>query len=608
MAALSYMQRRASGTYEFRKRLPEALAGKPVPAHMRGAFSDLVNSKTDRFKREIVRSLATKDLKEAKRRDHQEALKATRLFNDAIRALTPSPVAVEPVALDFELLGDEVFAELLADDEAERIEGDDRRHLQTPKDRAQWSSLAAVPPSSQMGMSHDHAEVYGELLPVFEKEFRAAYARRDPKIVYPETNIALKARGIDWDKSSSQFQRAALVVLEAHVRAYDALSKRQRGEVVPTPALVKKSGEELGPKLSEALAAWAAGGSAHNAKKPNANTVTEAEQAVRYFRELHGDLRLGEMTREKAREFRDAIAKVPAALPRDLRRLPLRELLKRDLSGFKPRAATTVNKIVQVLGGIISRAEREGFLDKVPGFVNPFGKAIRFAIDNYETRRKHFENPDLKAIFTSPVYAEAERPAGGGGEAAFWFPLIGLMSGMRLDEIAQLRICDLREDDDTRRWYFDIDRTGGRSTKTSSSIRHVPLHAELERIGLLKYRKVLLNGGAHVEDPLWPEVKAEGERTRSSAWSKWFGRYLRSTCGVTDATKVFHSFRHTFKRMTRDAGISEEMHDALTGHSGGGVGRSYGKGFSLKPLAAAMDDVQSPGVLQHVRWMVPRAV
>jgi hypothetical protein len=28
------MQRRASGTYEFRKRLPEALAKKAAPAHM----------------------------------------------------------------------------------------------------------------------------------------------------------------------------------------------------------------------------------------------------------------------------------------------------------------------------------------------------------------------------------------------------------------------------------------------------------------------------------------------------------------------------------------------------------------------------------------------
>lgn len=602
MAALSYMQRRASGTYEFRKRLPEALAGKPVPAHMRDAFSDLINPKTHCFKRELVRSLSTKELKEAKRRDHQEALKASELFDAAMTALAPPAVAVEPVVLDFKQLGDEVFAELLADDEAERTEGDDRRHLQTPEERAQWPNLVDVPPSSQMGMSPDHAHAYGELLPVFENEFRAAYARRDPRIVYPETNIALKARGIILSKSSPEFQKAALVVLEAHVRAYDAMGKRQRGEIIPTPVVVERSRNELGPKLSEALASWAAGGSAHNAKKPNANTITEAEQAVRYFKELHGDLRLGEITREKAREFRDAVAKVPASLPRDFRKLALPELLKRDLSKFKPRMATTVNKIVQVLGGIISRAEREGFLDKVPGFVNPFGKAIRFSIDAHQARRKHFEKADLKVIFTSPVYAENERPAGGGGEAAFWFPLIGLLSGMRLDQIAQLRICDLRQDEDTKRWFFDIDRTGGRSTKTSSSIRHVPLHRELKRIGLLKYREALLKNGAGLQGPLWPEVEAEGERTRSSAWSKWFGRYLRSTCGVTDNTKVFHSFRHTFKRMSRDAGISEEMHDALTGHSGGGVGRSYGKGFSLKPLASAMDQVTAPTNLGALKW------
>jgi hypothetical protein len=48
--------------------------------------------------------------------------------------------------------------------------------------------------------------------------------------------------------------------------------------------------------------------------------------------------------------------------------------------------------------------------------------------------------------------------------------------------------------------------------------------------------------------------------------------------------------------------FSEEMHDALTGHSSGGVGRSYGKGFSLKPLARAMDDVQAPVDLRRLKW------
>ncbi|WP_194392561.1 hypothetical protein [Bradyrhizobium sp. CCBAU 51765] len=50
-----------------------------------------------------------------------------------------------------------------------------------------------------------------------------------------------------------------------------------------------------------AFAMAAVGGSAHNANKPNANMVTVAEQAIRYFKELHGDSRLGKVTREGPR-------------------------------------------------------------------------------------------------------------------------------------------------------------------------------------------------------------------------------------------------------------------------------------------------------------------
>src|SRR4051812_20431733 len=127
MAALSYMQRRKSGTYEFRRRLPEALAGKPVPPHMRETFRDLINAKTRQFKREVVRSLDTKDFKEAKRRDHREALRATELFDHALTALVPGPVTATPSVAP-EVIAEEVFADLLAGDEAERFQGDDRRH------------------------------------------------------------------------------------------------------------------------------------------------------------------------------------------------------------------------------------------------------------------------------------------------------------------------------------------------------------------------------------------------------------------------------------------------------------------------------------------------
>lgn len=81
------MQRRKSGIYEFRRRLPEALAGKAVPKHMAEDFGELINPRTSRFKDEIVRSLNTKDLREAKRRDHQATLDANELFEKALLAL-----------------------------------------------------------------------------------------------------------------------------------------------------------------------------------------------------------------------------------------------------------------------------------------------------------------------------------------------------------------------------------------------------------------------------------------------------------------------------------------------------------------------------------------
>jgi integrase len=75
---------------------------------------------------------------------------------------------------------------------------------------------------------------------------------------------------------------------------------------------------------------------------------------------------------------------------------------------------------------------------------------------------------------------------------------------------------------------------------------------------------------------------------------------------VDHPAKTFHSFRHTFKRACREAGISEEIHHALTGHSGGGVGRSYGRerrddgsldrGIPLHVLQSKINTVCYPGL------------
>lgn len=588
MALMTYLLRDRHGTYYFRRVIPPEL--RPfMPAPWLG-------------KANWKRSLKTKLPADAKVRASRMLAECTADFQAGERRRRGEPVSTrDAVILDASMLTEietDTFRELLARDAEERSEGDDRRHLQTPQEREAWPDLVPVS-FGRKGMAEDHHVAYGDGVELLSADYRKALSRSDPAIVASELRATLRRRGLTAPLTPAEEHEAGLAVLRGHVRAYAAMLDRQRGEIVETP----KPDAERGPRLSEAFAAWKEGGSAKGTKRPGDNTVREAQHAVRRFREWHGDIRLADITREKAREFRDALARVPTRLKRHLLKLPLRELLAHSEAIGPPAFAGTINKSLQLLSAIVTHAIRDGRMDRVAAFSNPFDKGMKLSVDAREVEsREVFEAGDLRAIFGTRVFTERERPKGGGEEAAFWLPLIGHLTGARQGEIAQLRIGDVRRDPETGIWFFDISTEGGRSIKTASSRRRVPLHPVLEVAGLLRYRQWLLDAGSSLDGPLWPGIVSDAQGRRAGPWSKWFNRWLRNSAGVKDAGKVFHSFRHTFKRMARDAGLAEEMHDALTGHSGGGVGRSYGGGFGLSALAVAVAQLTPCDVVLGLNW------
>jgi integrase len=89
----------------------------------------------------------------------------------------------------------------------------------------------------------------------------------------------------------------------------------------------------------------------------------------------------------------------------------------------------------------------------------------------------------------APVFSQGARPAAGGGEAAFWLPLLGLFTGARLGELAPLTAADVTTDQATGIPIITIteDRENGRRLKTAASARVVPVHPELVRLGLLRF-------------------------------------------------------------------------------------------------------------------------
>ena len=103
-------------------------------------------------------------------------------------------------------------------------------------------------------------------------------------------------------------------------------------------------------------------------------------------------------------------------------------------------------------------------------------------------------------------------------------------------------------------------------------------------------------GKAKGDKRLFPGLSPDSKGTLTGNFSKRFGRHLRVRLKITDRRKTFHSFRHTFKDACRAEGIENVISDALQGHSSGTVSGTYGTGYPLPVLAAAMGKVQYPGL------------
>jgi integrase len=588
MGRMKYLQRRAN-RFEFRFPLPDDLAGKPILAPWPETLVPLVNARTGRFKTEIIRSLQTNDAKVAERKVLSHIAEAHALVDQARQVLRNGlPASITP----------DQIAAIIREHEIDLLHGDETL-------RSQGIGLNLARPGAParhdgLGMTDDDLAAYRYFINYLDGEARAQAARMRPNdLIGFSVNRAVAKHGLVLHPDDPAWRQLELGFVKAQRSAFEHIKARLEGEDVPTPEPLATS---RGETITGALKRWADGGG-RGARKPRSASAAEAEWAVQRFVELHSDLPLTAITKAHGRAFRDVLAKLPKALPHRLKGFPLLELLKQDLSPYPKRSAQTVNKILALLGAIFARAERDGFFEALPAWSNPFHVGFEIAPSEREPYEP-FSLEELRRLFASPVFACNERPKGGRGEAAFWFPLIALFSGARRMEIAQLRVSDLRQGEGGI-WYFDFTNEGEDQTlKTASSARSVPIHNELIRLGLLEAltsRAASQPTGAPLwagfEPPILPKAKA---------WTKWFGRYL-AVHVVDHPAKTFHSFRHTFKRACREAGLSEEIHHALTGHSGGGVGRRYGRerradgsldrGISLQRLQHEINKIVYPNLL-----------
>ena len=88
---------------------------------------------------------------------------------------------------------------------------------------------------------------------------------------------------------------------------------------------------------------------------------------------------------------------------------------------------------------------------------------------------------------------------------------------------------------------------------------------------------------------IFPEFPRDKDGKAQGSASKTLMPFIRTV--TDDKTKVVHSLRGNFKDSMRDAGVSKEVNDFITGHASGDVAGTYGSGPSLKVRKEALERV-----------------
>jgi len=202
-------------------------------------------------------------------------------------------------------------------------------------------------------------------------------------------------------------------------------------------------------------------------------------------------------------------------------------------------------------------------------------------------QRRPWSTTELQTLFGQPLFQKYELPKDWrcGQDAAYWIPLLGLYTGARLSELAQLRTVDILSAGEIP--SISITNLGSnQQLKTLASKRTIPIHSELIRLGFLGYANKIK---ADNQDSLWPQLSKRKSKP-GGYFSNWFGEY-RACIGLKGYPD-FHCFRHTVRSKLGESETSEHVIDTILGHEiKGSVGAKVYMHRTLKTLQAGVEQL-----------------
>jgi integrase len=221
------------------------------------------------------------------------------------------------------------------------------------------------------------------------------------------------------------------------------------------------------------------------------------------------------------------------------------------------------------------------------GRVNPFDD-LRQAGAEAESYVS-FEIEELNKLFADAKLAI--KPGHHDNQTALpWLTLLGLYSGARIEELAQLSASDVRQEHGVT--VLDIHARNGNHLKSKSAERIVPLHSAVIGAGFLKYVRALPKTGK-----LFPGLKGRASRggKLGTNVAEAFGRW-RKRVGIDRKGLVFHSLRHNTAEALERAGVEESDVARVLGHRLKNISFRVYSRPQLERVAKTVEAISYPGL------------
>jgi len=409
----------------------------------------------------------------------------------------------------------------------------------------------------------------------------------------------LKGEGLLTDPDDHDGRERLLWALNDVALEYEEdARKRLAGKLVPIPPKPERQSNPRGRKRT--VTALVDAYVADKWEGWSTSTRKAFAPVSKVLKDLLGDREVAEIDRETAREVYQLVQALPVNMSKlaVFKGMGVREAVEEAKRRGSPTIAPkTINEGYMVhIAGVFNWARREEWTSKSPfeGFrvVDPVHAA---------DKRDPFTTDQLRTLFSSAPW---EKRLGNDDEkpGRYWVPLIALLSGMRMAEIAGLRLKDIGEVEGIP--AFVVRRYEGRGIKNKESRRVLPIHSELLHLGLEAF-VAHWRSKAEPDDLLFPDGKANVRQQGGAKLGEWFSDLVNKEHEFIGTKLGMHSFRHNFEDRLKAKGVyGTAVGRVLSGRKIPGSEADYGSSFPIEVLQESLEKVSYPGLdLSHLKLL-----